>query len=105
MTQHGPEEAQRENTEHFERWEESREDSCSMEKAIVRLFSACRLLIRKDLRVLRASLPGMSRSSFDEAKQNKSSIINHVRRATSYYLPPTMALIFCSRRGTFWLVC
>jgi hypothetical protein len=104
MTQHGPEEAQRENTEHFERWEESREDSCSMEKAIVRLFSACRLLIRKDLQVLRASLPGMSRS-FDEAKQNKSSIINHVRRATSYYLPPTMALIFCSRRGTFWLVC
>jgi hypothetical protein len=92
MTQHGPEEIQGGNTERFERWEESREDSCSMEKAIVRLFSACRLLIRKDLQVLRASLPGMSRSSFDEAKQNKSSIINHVRRATSYYQFPQLWL-------------
>ena len=90
MTQHGPEEVQMGNIERFERWEESREDSCSTEEAIVRLFSACRLTTRKDLQVLGCQPAGHVTVVFDEAKQNTNSIINRVRRATSYYQFPQL---------------
>jgi hypothetical protein len=59
MTQRSPAKVQREDIEGSERCEKRREDGCGTEKAIVELFSACRLMTR---RIYKSSIPAYQAS-------------------------------------------